>query len=77
MYTSYIGKRFLKWYNERNGTNLTAEQYFNEIHFPLFYDNNRYLHSPGNTELFQLITRHKQSDPAERQQAREKIAKKN
>jgi len=41
MYTSYIGKKFLKLYNERNKTELTPKEFFDKVIFPLFFDNDR------------------------------------
>lgn len=38
MYTSYIGLKFLKIYNKKKGTNYIAEDFFIEIIFPLFFN---------------------------------------
>lgn len=53
MYTSYIGKKFLKIYNEREGKNLSAEEFFNEIFFPLFFQDDSHLMHVGNSPFFQ------------------------
>ena len=53
MYTSYIGKKFLKLYNEQEGKNLSAEEFFNEEFFTLFFDNNKHLLHVGNSPFFQ------------------------
>lgn len=53
MYTSYIGKKFLKVYNEREDKNLTAEEFFNEIFFPLFFQDDSHLMHVGNSPFFQ------------------------
>jgi hypothetical protein len=43
MYTSYIGRRLLKLYNERSDENLSARQFFEQQMYPLFYAHKRYL----------------------------------
>lgn len=53
MYTSYIGKKFLRLYNERNNTSHTAEQFFDEIFFGLFFKDNSHLMHVGNSPFFQ------------------------
>lgn len=55
MYTSYIGKKFLKLYNEREGTNLSAEEFFEKVFFPLFFDDDRHLLHVGNSPFFQKL----------------------
>ncbi len=69
MYASHIGKKFLQYYNKKNGTNYSAKEYFIKVHWPLFYDDPNYLHSPGNTPFFQLVAQHKTGDHSERQKA--------
>jgi hypothetical protein len=51
MYTTTIGREFLKRYNEEKGSNLTAEQLFDEIFFPLFFDHHKYLMTAGNSPM--------------------------
>jgi hypothetical protein len=53
MYTSYIGKKFLKLYNEREGKNLSAEEFFEQEFFPLFFNDNKHLLHVGNSPFFQ------------------------
>jgi len=53
MYTSYIGKKFLKIYNEREGTNLSAKEFFDEIFFQLFFNSEKHLMHVGNSPFFQ------------------------
>ncbi|MCO6497955.1 MAG: hypothetical protein J5I50_09855 [Chitinophagaceae bacterium] len=53
MYTSYIGKKFLKLYNEREGKNLTAEEFFNDYFFELFFRDGSHLMHVGNSPFFQ------------------------
>ncbi len=53
MYTSYIGKIFLKLYNEKENKKLSARQFFDEIMFPLFFDNEKHLMHVSNSPFFQ------------------------
>lgn len=76
MYTSLIGKKFLAQYNKKNKTNLSAKQYFETVLFPLFYDNEKFLQSPVNTPLFQLIAQKKTHDSIARIKMKNKIASK-
>ncbi len=56
MYTSYIGKKFLKLYNKRKGTNLSAERFFREIQFPIFFDSDKHLMHVHGSTFFQSIS---------------------
>jgi len=76
MYASHIGKKFLELYNQKNNSHLTSKQYFVDFHFPLFYDNENYLHSPGNTPLFGLIINHSTNNEIARQNAKLEIINK-
>ncbi|WP_407405577.1 hypothetical protein [Chryseobacterium sp.] len=53
MYTSYIGKKFLKLYNEKNKKDFTAEQFFDEVFFGLFFTDESHLMHVGNSPFFQ------------------------
>lgn len=53
MYTSYIGKKFLALYNEREGLALTAKEFFDEIFFPIFFESDKHLMHVGNSAFFQ------------------------
>ena len=53
MYTSYIGKNFLKIYNKREGKKLSSEEFFNQIFFELFFRDNSHLMHVGNSPFFQ------------------------
>lgn len=55
MYTSYIGKIFLKLYNEKEQKNLSAKQFFDEILFPLFFDGEKHLMHVHGSSFFQKI----------------------
>lgn len=51
MYTTVIGRRFLNAYNKREGTNLTAKKFFEEIFIPIFYNHPKYMMTGGNSPL--------------------------
>ena len=53
MYTSYIGKKFLKIYNERMHTSLSACEFFEQVFFPLFFNDDRHLMHVSNSPFFQ------------------------
>lgn len=53
MYNSYIGKRLIECYNRREGTAHTARSFFDEIYFPLFFDDERYLQNVNNSPVDQ------------------------
>ncbi len=53
MYTSYIGKKFLKLYNEREGKNLSAGEFFDEVFFGLFFTDDSHLIHVSNSPFFQ------------------------
>lgn len=51
MITSAIGKLFLEAYNEEYGTNYNARTFFIEQFYPLFFDQNKYMMTAGNSPL--------------------------
>lgn len=51
MITSNIGKIFLDAYNEEYGTNYDAHGFFLEQFYPLFFDQNKYMMTAGNSPL--------------------------
>lgn len=53
MYTSYIGKKFLKIYNERMNTDISSEEFFDRIFFNLFFNDERHLMHVSNSPFFQ------------------------
>lgn len=53
MYTSYIGKKFLKIYNEKMNTEISAEEFFDRIFFNLFFNDERHLIHVSNSPFFQ------------------------
>lgn len=56
MYTSYIGKKFLILYNERERTNFSAELFFKKIQFPVFFDSDKHLMHVHGSTFFQSIS---------------------
>lgn len=57
MYTSYIGKKFLKLYNKKNKIDYTAEQFFDEIIFPLFFNDDKHFLNVANSSFFQSVAK--------------------
>lgn len=55
MYTSYIGKKFLRLYREKYNKpdDYTAQQFFDEEFFPLFFRDDSHLMHVGNSPFFQ------------------------
>lgn len=53
MYTSYIGKKFIKLYNEKREKNLTAKEFFEKEFFPVFFDDEQHLMHVSNSPFFQ------------------------
>ena len=51
MYTTTIGRTFLKAYNERFEKNYTARSFFEEVYIPLFFDHTKYMMTAGNSPL--------------------------
>lgn len=51
MITSAIGKIFLDAYNEEYGTSYDARTFFLEQFYPLFFDQNKYMMTAGNSPL--------------------------
>lgn len=55
MYTSFIGKKFLAAWNAREGKSLTARQFFDEVLFPDFFDDERHLMHVHGSAFFQKV----------------------
>jgi hypothetical protein len=53
MYTSYIGQKFLEIYNQRTNSSYSAQEFFDKIMFPLFFDHSRHLMHVSNSPFFQ------------------------
>lgn len=78
MYTAYIGKRLIECLNRRDGTNYTAEAFFCQVYFPLFFGQERYLQNVNNSPVDQAY-KNKKTTPLTREVLRgclEKIREK-
>ena len=55
MYTSYIGKKFFALYKERfqKPDDYSAQLFFDEVMFPLFFDDEKHLMHVSNSPFFQ------------------------
>ncbi|WP_337042603.1 hypothetical protein [Emticicia sp. 17c] len=59
MYTSYIGKKFLRLYKEKEKKtqDYSAKQFFDEVFFPLFFDSERHLMHVHGSTFFQAVSK--------------------
>jgi len=57
MYTSYIGKKFLTLYKEKyqKSEDYSARQFFDEVMFPLFFDDEKHLMHVHGSTFFQKV----------------------
>lgn len=55
MIASNVGKTFLNAYNQRQGTNYSARDFFIKKFFPLFYDHEKPMQWVHNSPFFQLM----------------------
>ncbi|PEN09391.1 hypothetical protein CRI93_01310 [Longimonas halophila] len=71
MYTAYIGRRIIDLYNEhrRDGPALSPHDFFDEVVFPVAFDDERYLFWPNNSPFAQPTYSGKRDDPDVRQRA--------
>jgi hypothetical protein len=53
MYTSFIGKKFLRLYNRNNGKNFSAKEFFDEVFFRIFFKDEQHLMHVSNSPFFQ------------------------
>ncbi len=56
MYTSYIGKQFLELYNLKEQKDYSAEEFFNEKLFPLFFNDERHFMHVHGSSFFQKVS---------------------
>jgi hypothetical protein len=66
MIASAIGKTFLDAYNAREKTRYTAEEFFEKIFFPLFYDDEKIMQWVHGSPFFQLASVEKKQHIPER-----------
>ncbi len=58
MYTSYIGKKFLNFYKEEFSLPMdyAAETFFEEVMYPIFFNDDSHLMHVGNSPFFQKVS---------------------
>lgn len=54
MYTSTVGKTFLKEYNRRNNKDYSAKEFFDKVFHPLFFNHPKYLFWGQNSPFVQM-----------------------
>lgn len=59
MYTSTVGKTFLKEYNRRNNVNYSARDFFDSVLFKYFFDERKYLMWVQNSPFVQGLNKKK------------------
>jgi hypothetical protein len=57
MYTSFVGKKFLKLWNQRMGRNLTACEFFDEVFYPIFFKDQPHLMHVTNSPFFNKLSK--------------------
>lgn len=62
MYTSYIGAKFLEIYNRRESKNYSAEEFFDKVLFPAFFEDERHLMHVFNSSFFQKVSKNELSN---------------
>ncbi len=73
MYTGIIGKKFLRFYNKKYNTNYSAEEFFKDVYWPLFFDDENYLQCVTNSPFDQLYKQKKHSSADLRKEELEKF----
>jgi len=68
MIAATIGKKFLKVYNEKNGSAYTAKEFFTNEYFTLFFDDEKYMQWVTNSPFVQGIKKGVAPSPSERKQ---------
>jgi hypothetical protein len=56
MYTTTVGKTFLREYNRRNDQEHTAREFFDEVFFKIFFDHPKYLMWAQNSPFVQGVS---------------------
>ncbi|MGH7503222.1 MAG: hypothetical protein ACREL7_15965 [Longimicrobiales bacterium] len=59
MYATHVGRHILDLYNQRHQSALTPRQFFDEVFFPLFFDDERYLMWVNNSKFDQKYKQRK------------------
>jgi len=68
MYHSVIGKHLVACLNQRDGTDFTVQQFFEEVYIPLFFGSARLMQNINNSPFDQAITKQKKTFTTELQQ---------
>ena len=55
MYTSFIGQKFLAAWNAKEKKALSAKEFFDEVMFPIFFDDERHLMHVHGSAFFQKV----------------------
>jgi hypothetical protein len=71
-----IGKKFLKAYNQRQGSSFTAKDFFTKEYFRLFFDSEKYMQWITNSPFVQGIKKGAPLSAAERQQKMQVLGQK-
>lgn len=66
MYTTAIGRTFLKEYNRRHQTDLDGKRFFGEVLFELIFNDEKYLMWVQNSPFVQGVGKNKPLSPAQR-----------
>ena len=77
MYTSYIGRRAINLYNEHlhDGDPLSPKRFFDQVFFPVVFDDDDYLMQAGNSKFGQLVRQRKKDKREAEEQAAEARAR--
>ena len=73
MIAAKIGKTLLTAYNAEKGTQYSAQSFFEQVFFPLFYDHQKYMQWVTNSPLVQGVKKGVVSTPEERKERLEKL----
>ena len=68
MIASSIGKIFLKEYNKRKGSSYSAQEFFEKVYHPLFFDHEKYMQWVVNSPFVQGIRKGKSPTAKERRE---------
>ena len=70
MYTPLLGRRLLDRANLRDGSDRTPAEFFDEVFFPLVFDDEQYLMTAGNSKFGQLVNNRKKNRAAAEKEGR-------
>lgn len=61
MYTAYIGKRLIDLYNQQEQTQHSAATFYQQVYYPLFFDDDRFLQHVNNSKFDQAYKQQKKT----------------